>query len=290
MHLSAFCNEASLKKFITKTGLVLYGLKKNKQIFRVMKLAALLLIVAFHVSARGVSQITLSEKNVSLEKVFNAIEKQSGYVFFYDYAWLDEAKVVSIKVKNASLVEVLNECFEDQPLTYTIIGKTIVVKQKKIVKAKKEVETFIAALPPPHIITGIIKDEKGAVLAGVSISVKGTSTGTTTDEKGFFRLELSEENAVLLISYIGYASQEIVVGNQTSINISLQPLAKGVDEVVVIGYGSQSKKKITSSISELNTADLKDLPVSTSGELLEGRVSGLTVNQIMEGQVLRLLY
>jgi TonB-linked SusC/RagA family outer membrane protein len=279
MHLSAFCNEASLKKFLTKSGLFFYRYGRNGQIFRVMKLAALLLIIAFHVSARGVSQITLSENNVSLEKIFNAIEKQSGYVFFYDYAWLDEATVVSIKVKNASLVEVLNECFKDQPLTYTIIGRTVVMKQKKMVKPKKEVETFMPALPPPHIITGIIKDEKGAVLAGVSISVKGTSTGTTTDEKGFFRLEIPEDGAVLLISYIGYAGQEIVVGNRTSININLQPLVKGSDEVVVIGYGTQKKSDLTGSLSQVKGDEINAFPTTNVFQALSGRSSGVQVMQ-----------
>lgn len=278
MQLSAFCNEISLKRFFAKTGLIPYRPGRSRQIFRVMKLAALLLIAAFHLSAKGVSQITLSEKNVSLEQVFSAIEKQSGYVFFYDYAWLEEARTVSIKVKNASLIEVLNECFKGQPLTYSIIGKTVVVKQKETVK-----QTEVAATPdpvlPPRFINGTITNESGNPLAGVSITVKGTSRGTTTDDKGFFRLEIPEEGAVLLISSIGYAEQEIEVGNRMSINLSLQPLVKGVDEVVVIGYGSQSKKKISSSISELNTSDLKDLPVSTSGQLLQGRVSGLTVNQ-----------
>ncbi len=99
MHLNACCNEIPSKKFITKTNLIFQVFRRQKQIFRIMKLAAFLMIVAFHVSAEGVSQITLSETNAPMGKIFNAIEKQSGYVFFYDYAWLNEVKTVSIKVK-----------------------------------------------------------------------------------------------------------------------------------------------------------------------------------------------
>ncbi|MCO5238398.1 MAG: carboxypeptidase-like regulatory domain-containing protein, partial [Chitinophagaceae bacterium] len=243
-----------------------------------MKLAALLLIAAFHLSAKGVSQITLSEKNVSLEKVFNAIEKQSGYVFFYDYAWLEEARTVSIKVKNASLIEVLNECFKGQPLTYSIIGKTVVVKQKETVK-----QTEVAATPdpvlPPRFINGTITNESGNPLAGVSITVKGTSRGTTTDDKGFFRLEIPEEGAVLLISSIGYAEQEIEVGNRMSINLSLQPLSREISEVVVLGYGTQRKRDLTGSVSTIDQKAVADLPVSSVDQKMVGQVAGVQIQQ-----------
>lgn len=277
MHLSAFCNETSLKKFIAKTYLALYRLRRNKQIFRIMKLAAFLLIVSFHVSATGVSQITLSEKNAPLEKVFNAIEKQSGYVFFYDYAWLDEAKTVSIKVKNAPLADVLNVCFEGQPLTYSIIGKTVVVKQKEPIKA---VSPVLPPPPPPRIITGTVTDEKGAPLAGVSISIKGTSFGTTTNEKGFFRLELAQDNDVLLISYVGYAEQEVVVGSQANININLQPLSKGIDEIVVVGYGTQKKRDLTGSVATIDQETIKDLSVASIDQKMIGQVAGVQIQQV----------
>lgn len=279
MHLNAFCNEISSKKFITKTNLVFQVFRRQKQIFRIMKLAAFLMIVAFHVSAEGVSQITISETNAPLRKVFNAIEKQSGYVFFYDYAWLNEVKTVSIKVKNASLTEALNACFKDQPLTYSIIGKTIVVKLKEIVKQVKEVEVFIPAMPPPRIITGTITDEKGVPLAGVSISVKGIARGTTTDEKGFFRFEIPENNVVLLISYIGYKEQEIATGNRTSINISLQPALKTADEVVVVAYGTQKKATVTGAIASIQTKEIKQSPAANLAVTLAGRLPGLTAIQ-----------
>jgi hypothetical protein len=130
MHLKAFCKQAPIKELFTKKNLASHKSRKSRQTFRIMKLVAFLLIVAVHVNAKGFSQITLSEKNAPLEKVLKNIENQSGYVFFYDYAWLQQARTVSIRVKKASLAEALAVCFRDQPLTYSIVGKTIVVKPK----------------------------------------------------------------------------------------------------------------------------------------------------------------
>jgi hypothetical protein len=167
------------------------------------------------VNAKGYAQkITLSQKNVSLAKIFREIRNQSEYLFLYNDRQMGKVNKVTIKVKDASIEQVLEECFKDQPLTYTIVDKTIVVIPKE------EVNVLNTSLPPPpRIITGTVRDEKGEPLAGVSISVKGTSIGTTTNEKGFFRLELIRDNAVLSISYVGYLGQEIVVGNRTIIDI-----------------------------------------------------------------------
>lgn len=284
MHLNAFCNEVSLRKLITKTNLAPYKFRKSRQIFRIMKLVAFLLIIAIHVSAKGVSQITLSEKNAPLKKVFKAVENQSGYVFFYDYAWLQESKSVSIKVKNASLTEVLNACFKDQPLTYSIIGKTIVVKQKEELNVLSP-----APLPAPRIITGTITDEKGEPLPGVSISVKGTSIGTTTNEKGFFRLELTSDNAVLLISYVGYIEQEIIVRNQADINIQLQPSSKGFNEVIVTGvFDKRTAMQSSIAISVVSAATISQQSPVSAADLLKN-VPGVYVNSSL-GEIRNTVY
>ena len=167
MYLRAFCKGVSLRKLITKTNLATYEFRKSRQILRIMKLVAFLLIIAIQVSAKGFSQITLSEKNAPLEKIFKAIENQSGYVFFYDYAWLQQAKTVSIKAKNASFTEVLDACFKDQPLTYSIVGKTVVVKQKEELKSENPIPEEKAANINIIDVSGTITDvTTGRPLAG----------------------------------------------------------------------------------------------------------------------------
>jgi TonB-linked SusC/RagA family outer membrane protein len=241
-----------------------------------MKLTIVLLIAAcMQVNAKGYAQkITLSQKNVSLAKIFREIRNQSEYLFLYNDRQMGKVNKVTIKVKDASIEQVLEECFKDQPLTYTIVDKTIVVIPKE------EVNVLNTSLPPPpRIITGTVRDEKGEPLAGVSISVKGISMGTTTNEKGFFRLELTSNNVVLIISYIGYKQQEIVIGNQATIDIKLQALSNGLDEVVVIGYGTQKKKDLTGAVTSVNIKKIDELPLLSVDQILAGRVGGVQINQ-----------
>jgi TonB-linked SusC/RagA family outer membrane protein len=251
------------------------GLLSSKTLL-IMKLTIVLLIAAcMQVSAKGYAQkITLSQKNVSLAKVFREIRNQSGYLFLYNDRQLKKLKKVNINVKDASIEQVLEESFKGQPLTYTIVDKTIVVIPKE------ELNVFIPAPPPPpHIITGTVRDEKGEPLAGVSISVKGTSIGTTTNEKGFFRLELIRDNAVLSISYVGYLGQEIVVGNRTIIDIKLQASTKGLDDIVVVGYGTVKKSDLTGSVVSVKGDEMNRSTISSFDQGLSGRASGVQVTQ-----------
>jgi TonB-linked SusC/RagA family outer membrane protein len=242
-----------------------------------MKLSVLLILIAnLQLSARGYSQITLSEKNAPLEKVFKAIENQSGYVFFYDYAWLKEAKTVNLKVKNASLTEVLEACFKDQPLTYVIVNKTIVVKQKEEIKNEKP-EISELYLPEVNVSGTVTEAATGKPLSGASIKLKGSEIGTTTDSNGNFALQIPGAGGVLVISFVGYESSEVLVSKTGSIKVSLKLKDTQVDEVVVIGYGSRKKKDVTGAVS---TVDAKDIEKSTamSPELaLQGRAAGVFV-------------
>jgi TonB-linked SusC/RagA family outer membrane protein len=127
-------------------------------------------------------------------------------------------------------------------------------------------------------VTGTVADAKGEPIPGVTVSVPGTTVGTATDLEGKYVLSVPE-GATLAFSFIGYETQTIEVGDRSIINITLSEDMASLEEVVVVGYGSQSQKKITSSISEVNTEGLKDLPISSAGQLLEGRVSGVRINQ-----------
>lgn len=279
MHLNAFCNGVSLRKLITKTNLAFMGVRKNKQIFRIMKLVAFLLIAGIHVSAKGIAQISLNEKNTPLENVFKAIEKQSGYVFFYDYAWLQEAKSVSIKVKNASLTEVLNECFKDQPLSYSIIGKTIVVKQKEELKTERQ-GTVEKAFNLKIEVSGTITDiATGKPLAGATVKLKGSNEATTTDENGNFMIEVPGAGSVLVISYVGYETIEVTISKAGPLKLTLKQKESKAEEIVVVGYGTQSKRDVTSAVTTITPKDFNKGIVTNVNTLLAGKVAGLFVSQ-----------
>jgi hypothetical protein len=126
-------------------------------------------------------------------------------------------------------------------------------------------------------IAGVVKDPKGESMAGVSIAVKGTNTGTTTDGSGQFNLMATPEDK-LVFSFIGYKTQEVTVGNQTSISLSLEEDVAALSELVVIGYGSVKKTDVTSSIASVSQKDLKTLPVAGIDQAIQGRLAGVTVS------------
>src|SRR5258708_9707998 len=175
------------------------------QTLLVMNLTVIFVAACLQVSANAYSQktITLSQKNAPLEAVFKEIKKQTGYTFFCKYEWLQQAKKVDIAVKNVSLEEVLDLCFKDQPLTYTIVNTTIMVRLREQGKNEN---------PSPLIdISGKVTNDKGEPLSGATVEIKGSKRGTFTDANGMFELKQVDAKALLLVSFTGYAAREISV-------------------------------------------------------------------------------
>lgn len=277
-----------------------------KQLIRQMKLIMILLTLALvQAGATGYSQkVTIREKNAPVEAVFRAIEKQTGYVFFYNNADLINAKV-NINLKGVSLTEALDRCFAELPLTYKIIGNTIAIKREAKAVSRPDEAFYAVPLPAPSVsspsgagspsplvrehlpvtkpsfqrISGKVTDEKGEGLPGVSILIKGTQQGTTTDADGVFFLNITEENAVLIFSFVGYVSQEIAVGNRTEFNISLVADNKTLDELVVVGYGTMKKSDLTGSVARVKGEDFKTQAMNQVTEMLTGTVAGFNANQ-----------
>lgn len=238
-----------------------------KQVILAMKLTAFLLLVALiQVSAKGYSQtVTISRQNISLGKVFRDIQKQTGYNFLCTKEQLSRSKKIDLNLKDAPLKEVLEYAFKDQPLTYSILNKTIIVKHKIPVTVQQ-----VAPLPPPVHITGTVIDSAtNKPLTGVTIKVKGNTMGTVTDANGHFSLEVPED-AVLVVSYLGYTSKEISVDGRTEFNISLAATATGLNQLVVVGYGTQKKKDLTGSISVISASQLKNKFFTNTTEALRG--------------------
>ncbi len=260
MHLLTACFLPPGRKAITKALLI-------------MKLIPVfLLAVSLQVKAEGFSQtITLSEKSITLQKIFKKINRQSGFQFFYKDALLNKAGKIDVDVKNATLQQVLDICFKNLPLTYAVVEKTIVIREKPVtVQTADEPQSTFAE------ISGTVKDEKGEPIAGVSIVIKGTAKGTSTNEQGVFTVDANEGDQIEF-SIIGYKKKSITVGKAAIINIVMEIEATEEKDIVVIGYGVQRKVSTTSAISQIKSEDLVRRPVSNLQQALQGQAPGLTV-------------
>ena len=277
----------------------------KQKIARIMKLTAFLFLVAFmQVSAAVYSQtVKINGNNIALEKVFNEIRKQTGYNFLYNNRLLKHTLPVTVKSNDKDLKQVLDQVFENQPLTYTIIEKTIVVKRKKnlsenlvpIVEtyempspltsksemAMAEMLTHRLLHPASTIVEvkGSVTDEKGEGLPGVSIVIKGLPKGTTTDMNGNYNLEVPNANSVLIFSFVGYLSKEVVVGNKTVLNVSLSVDTKALEEVVVVGYGEMKRADLTTAQTSVSAKEIGRTLNTTIEQAIQGRSAGVYVTQ-----------
>lgn len=251
---------------------------RRRQIVLSMKFFILFVfITALQASANVHSQeITCSFKDVPLKKVFNSIKKQSNYVFFYSYGTLDKAQPVTIDIKKGSLEDILKACFKNQPLSYIIKDKTIVIKLKKPdakpLGAPREPEEAI--LPQQTVIHGRITDSLGTPIAGASIQVVGTKRGVVTNERGYYELAASQGEQIK-VSFVGYIAKIITIGQNLTIDVSLSLVADSMEDMVVVAYGQKQRKIETlGAQSSMNVEDLKQ-PVANLSTVLAGRVSGL---------------
>lgn len=245
-----------------------------------MKLTILLLFVAFlHVNAGSFAQknITLNEKNASLQKVLKAIKSQSGYNVFFIQSDLKKANMVSIDIKDMPLTEALNQCFKNQPLTYSIQANTIVVKERpaNIVPANKPEQST----PVNKVIDviGTILDEIGKGIPGASIKIKDKEQGTMSDESGNFKLTGVADDAILVVSYLGYQTKEVKAS--ATVKVTLVPQSNDLNEVVVVAYGTQKKSSLTGAIATITPKQLKERPVTSIQNALQGISPGLTILQ-----------
>ncbi len=264
MHFKALCNAGRLPVRIPKQTLL------------AMKLTVLLIVASFCVHAEGLAQkVTLSLKNAPLEQVFNQVKLQTGFSFIWDEPTLKGTRPVNINVKNVPVSEVMDYCLKDQLLVYQIVGKIIVIKQKaEIVRpAERSFNVISAAID----IRGSVVTEKEEALTGVSIVIKGTQRGTTTDSYGNYLLNGVDEEATLIISIIGYQTREIPVSGRTVIRIVMQPLETDLTDIVVVGYGRSSKKNLSSAIASVRPEDMNRTVTGDIGQLLQGKVPGLNI-------------
>ncbi|MCW3109504.1 MAG: TonB-dependent receptor plug, partial [Segetibacter sp.] len=215
--------------------------------------------------------ISLSVKNTGLEKIFRQIEKQSPYRFVYSHETLQQTHPVTVEIHNASIDKVLPLCFNNQPVTYNINDRVVIVKA---LLPKSPVDT-----PVFHAITGRVMNEQGEALEGASVAIKGGVQGTATDAQGYFRLRHTTAAGKLVISNIGYRTKEFAFKGQFPLVISLEIAVNTLDETVVIGYGQTTRRLNTGNVSRVTAEEIGRQPVSNPLEALQGRVAGLVVTQ-----------
>lgn len=215
--------------------------------------------------------VSLDLNKVTVEQVLNAIERQSGLYFVYNSKLINVDRVVSIHSKKKPVEAILKELFNEGKVTYEIGEKHIVLSPstsqlQSVLQEKK--------------ITGVVKDATGEPIIGANVTLKGVqNVGTVTDLDGHFSLNIPLENETLLISYIGYLSQEIPIGNKSNFNIILKEDAKALDEVVVVGFVTQKKANVTGAVSQVSMdKTLADRPVTSLGSALQGAMPGFTAS------------
>jgi len=257
---------------------------RAKQIIRVMKISVFLLLISFlNVFAENSysqeTRLSINMHEKSVEEVLSKIESQSEFSFLYSNKFVDVNRKVSIKVKNKRIHEILDKLFAETDVEYTVHDKQIILVPKKILK-KNEVNDKAnnrVQVSDKLEITGIITDEKGEPLPGVNIRIKGGFQGTISDISGNYKISVDNQNAILEFSFIGYLSQEIVVGTNSVINVKLVEDIQGIEEVVVVGYGTQKKINLTGAVDVVSGDDLKNRPAENIGLLLQGVSPNLNI-------------
>ncbi|ETZ20873.1 TonB-dependent receptor [Pedobacter sp. V48] len=245
---------------------------------RLMKILCLLLILlTAQITASAYAQrITLAEENASLEVVLKKISKQSNYDFAFNSDMLKDVNPVNVKLTNATLKETLDAVFKDQPLTYLITKNTVVVKKR----VAKKTATVMQESTKQVVISGIVKDSKGLPLPGVSVKVKGGTAGAVTGNDGKYSISAPEDNGVLVFSFVGYTTQEIPVSTSKTIDVTLLEDTSALQEVVVVGYGTQKKVNLTGAVSSVDfTKEMDNRPITNASQALSGKVTGVWVSQ-----------
>ncbi|WP_430813817.1 TonB-dependent receptor [Carboxylicivirga sp. RSCT41] len=224
------------------------------------------------------SSINLKLDNVSVKQVFQEIEKSGNYVFIYNDKVVDLNRKVIVNVQNGDINAVLEQVFKGTNNSYKINKRQITI----IKKSKDQIDSEQNAANgqiTKKTITGSITDDLGEPLPGVSVIVKGTTTGTITDMDGNYTISDVPSNASLQFSFIGMSMQEFLVGNQLRIDVKMMPDAIGLDEVVAVGYGAQRKASITGAISKVASKQITMAPVANPSNALAGTLPGLIVHQ-----------
>lgn len=249
------------------------------KIFLKMKLTLCIILFSFlgAIASESYSQttkLTLNLKNSTVRDVLGAIENQSEFFFLYSEKIIDANREVNIEERGSTIEKILDKVFAGTNVDYTVKGRQIVL-------TTPEANNFFGDSPTQQqkSVSGKVTDSSGSPLPGVSVVVKGTTIGNITDANGNYSLSNISENATLQFSFVGMKAQEIPVGGKTSINVTLDEDAIGIEEVVAIGYGTKSRATVTGAVETITSEQFASKPQSNVTQSLQGAVPGLSIRR-----------
>lgn len=237
-----------------------------------MRLTILLLLgCMFTVSANSYAQKTKLDVNMSnstIRDLFGFIEENSEFIFLYRNEDFNVAKKIQIDLKDASINQILDEALKGEKVSYDVYERQIVIR--------KTGEVFNSQQKKD--LSGTVHDSNGDPIPGVSIQVKGTTTGTISDVNGEFKLSVPADANTLVVSFVGMKMQEVNISGITQVNVVMEDETIGIEEVVAVGYGKSSRKNLSSAVSSVKSDDLNRGAISDVGQLLQGKVPGLNIS------------
>jgi len=227
-------------------------------------------VLAAEIATQGLL-FTIKENNIKLENIIGEVEKQSDYLFIYSKN-VDVNQKTSVDINKQTLSQTLNKIFNGTNIRYEIDGSYIMLS----IKDKKE-SLEVGEQNKNVIIRGVVTDKNGSPLSGISVVVKGTTRGTVTDRNGRYSLEVTDNSKILSFSNVGFISKDISIDGKTKINVQLEEDNQLLDEVVVVGYGTQRKRDLTGALSRVTAESFKNVPMTNPVEALQGRSAGIMV-------------
>jgi TonB-dependent starch-binding outer membrane protein SusC len=243
--------------------------RRCHKLLRTMKLFIVIsFVLTINVAASTYSQekrFSFDVRDQTVRDVFNVLEKQSKYHFFFndDFTYID--KVVSLRVENENVEQVLDKMFSSSDITYRVFDNNLIV-----ITPRQSLQTL-------HVTGKVIDASSGESLPGVSVVIENTTTGAISDVNGNYALDVKDQNTILLFSFVGFNPERVSVDGRTTIDVKLIPEIKSLDAVVVVGYGLSSRKKLASSVTSIDPGDLNRGAITDVGQMLQGKVPGLNI-------------
>ncbi len=228
--------------------------------------------------------ISVKFNNISIEKALDQIQNQSDIKFIYS-SKVSLKERISFTAEQVKISDVLDEVLTSNGIVYAVINNQIILTRKKTIKnslipVTMELNaTTSSAIYSAHLLKGkVVSSDGEGSLPGVSIIMKGTSSGTTTDINGNYELDISNSKAILVFSFVGYVSQEVSVGTRTNLDVTLLADSKALEELVVVGYGTQKRVNLTGAVTQVQAQDLENRPLVNMSQILQGMVPNLNIN------------
>jgi len=267
-----------MKKKLQSMGILNSHAKKT---WLIMKITVILIVLSVFSSTASVysqsARLNLKMKNTRIADVFDAIEQQSEFYFFYNRDYFDDNKKVDVNFKGEKIETVLDELFNGESVTYEIADRNILIRINKDSGISQQQEQQQEQQQQPKTIQGKVTNEQGESLPGVSIIIKGTTIGTVTNIDGSFILNIPDNAETLVFSFIGMRSEDVIIGDQSVFTITLKEDVIGIDEIVAIGYGVVKKSDLTGSVSTIKAEDLENVKMQSIDQGLAGRAAGVQV-------------